>query len=207
MNSSPPTPPPPPPKLFFLKGLSPPLLSFSLFFFSLSLLSLSLLFSYAFLEKQVWSSVADWEGFSIIFGVIRNGIREREMREKGKRASWEWRRTWALMEQSCLWRAKWRSYSISIYDQRPGSFTKCLFAMQTHLLSCFLSRTKGLCIPPTYLLFFFRLFSRCPQCWILCGINGLLNLWMCSQYAPNRWCVVFFFSSSSFFFFHLSFFF
>lgn len=41
-------------------------------------------FSHAVFEKQVWSCVADWAGFSIIFGVIRNGLRTEEEREEKK---------------------------------------------------------------------------------------------------------------------------
>lgn len=110
----------------------------SLFFFSLSSISLPPSFH---AEKQVWSFLEDGAGFSIIFGVIRNGIRRIEeegvMREKG-RQSWEQKRTWALAEQSCLWQAKWRSNSILAMTKGQVPLLKaCLHQMQTQHLFFF----------------------------------------------------------------------
>lgn len=124
-------------------------------------------------------------------------------------------RTWAQAEQSCLWQAKWRSNSILAMTKGQVPLLKaCLHQMQTqHLffLNPFLlfsqiekdQKGQGLCIHPqsnissfsTFLLKgrLIRAFPGplfCPRCWILWGINGLVNLWMhSSQYAPNRWCV------------------
>lgn len=126
-------------------------------------------------------------------------------------------------EQSCLRQDKWRYNSIVAMTKGQVPSTKSLLASNTSVclffqsLSSFQTETgvskKGrdfTSITSVLFLIFTKkvvFITAClgvlrhPLCWVLCGINGILNLQMRSQYAPNRWCVAFlprflFFSTS-----------